>query len=189
MVSRFPSGIGSLVMAVIWIVPVAVAAGAVVVAISRRGAADRGVIIDRLVMVGLLAALSAVAVLTLQPLGGTGFDAPRAPTLNPLSRIGRKDALDNLLLFLPVGFFAALWWRSRLRPVVWAAGLAFTASFTIEMTQLVLPINRAASIHDVMFNALGGFLGGMVALFVVRLVRKSGRSADTLTLELQPETS
>ena len=189
MISRFPSGIGSLLLAVIWIVPVAVAAGAVVVVISRHRDADRGVIIDRLLMVGLMAALSAVAVLTLQPLSGSGFDAPRTPMLNPLSRIGRKDALDNLLLFLPVGFFAALWWRSRPRPVVWAAGLAFTASFTIEMTQMVLPINRAASIHDVMFNTLGGLLGGLVAIFVVRLVQKSGRSADTSTLELQPETS
>ena len=189
MVSRFPSGIGSLVMAVIWIVPVAFAAGAVVVAVSRRRDADWGVIIDRLVMVGLVAALSAVAVLTLQPLSGTGFDAPRDPTLNPLSRIGRKDALDNLLLFLPVGFFAALWWRSRPRPILWAAGLAFAASFTIEMTQMVLPINRAASIHDVMFNTFGGFLGGLAAVLVVRLVQKSGRSADTSSLELQPETS
>ena len=189
MISRFPAGIGSLLMAVIWILPVAFAAGAVVVAISRHRNADRGVIIDRLVMVGLMAALSAVAVLTLQPLGGTGFDAPRAPTLNPLSRIGRKDALDNLLLFLPVGFFAALWWRSRPRPVVWAAGLAFTASCTIEMTQLVLPINRAASIHDVMFNTLGGFLGGLAALLVMRLVERSMRSTEALGPELQTETT
>ena len=189
MISRFPSGIGSLVMAVIWIVPVALAAGAVVVAISRRREAGRGVIVDRLVMVGLLAALSAVVLLTLQPLAGAGFDAPRTPTLDPMSRFGRKDALDNLLLFLPIGFLAALWWRSRPRPVLWAAGLAFTVSFAIETTQLVVPINRAASIHDIMFNTVGGLVGGVVAVLVVRMVRRPELSADTSSLELQPETS
>lgn len=187
MISRFPSGIGSLVMTVIWIVPVAFAAGAVVVAISRRREEDRGVIVDRLVIVGLLAALSAVAVLTLQPLGGSGFDAPRAAILSPTSRIGRRDALDNLVLFLPVGFFAALWWRSTSRPVVWAAGLAFTVSFAIEITQMVLPINRAASIHDVMFNTLGGLVGAMVGMLVVRMVRRSRLSADASSLEPRPE--
>jgi VanZ family protein len=189
MISRFPSGIGSLVMTVIWIVPVAFAAGALVVAISRRREEDRGVIVDRLVTVGLLAALSAVAVLTLQPLGGSGFDAPRAPILSPMSRIGRKDALDNLVLFMPVGFFAALWWRSKPRPVVWAASLAFTVSFAIEMTQLVFPIDRAASIHDVMFNTLGGLVGAMVGMLVVRMVRRSRLSADASSLELRLETS
>jgi glycopeptide antibiotics resistance protein len=189
MISRFPSGIGSLVMTFIWIVPVAFAAAAIVVAISRRREEDRGVILNRLVIVGLLAALSAVAVLTLQPLGGSGFDAPRAPILSPMSRIGRRDALDNLVLYLPVGFFAALWWRSRPRPVVWAAGLAFTASFAIEMTQMRSPINRAASIHDVMFNTLGGLVGAIVGMLVARMVRQSRLSADASSLEFRPETS
>ena len=54
---------------------------------------------------------------------------------------------------------------------------------------MVLPINRAASIHDVMFNTLGGFLGGLAAILVARLAQKSGRSADTSSLELQPETT
>ena len=189
MISRFPSGIGPLVMTVIWIVPLAFAAGAAVVVISGRREEDRDVIVDRLVIVGLLAALSAVAVLTLQPLGGSGFDAPRTPILNPMSRIGRKDALDNLALFLPVGFFAALWWRSKPYPVAWAAVLAFTVSLAIEMTQLVLPISRAASIHDVMFNTLGGLVGAIVGTLVVRLVRRSRLSADASSLELRPDTS
>jgi glycopeptide antibiotics resistance protein len=91
------------------------------------------------------------------------------------------------VLFLPVGFFAALWWRSTSRPVVWAAGLAFTVSFAIEITQLVLPINRAASIHDVMFNTLGGLVGAMVGMLVVRMVRRSQLSADASSLEPRPE--
>lgn len=188
MIARFPSGIDSLVMAVIWIVPVAVVAGVVVVAASRRRGADWEVVAHRLVMVGLLAALTAAAVLTLQPLGG-GFDAPRSSSFNPISPIRRKDALDNVLLFLPVGFFAVLWWRSKPRPVVWATGLAFSASFVIEMAQWVLPINRAASIHDVLFNTLGGLAGGIAAILVLQVVERSGRSAEGLSSELQTETS
>ena len=185
MIARFPSGLGSLVMAVAWIAPVALVVAIVVVVVSIRRGAGRGVIVERLALVGLLAALGAVAVLTLQPLGG-GFDAPRSSSFNPINPIRRKDALDNLLLFLPVGFFAALWWRSKPRPVVWATGLAFGVSFVIEMAQWVLPINRAASIHDMMFNTLGGLVGGLAAVFVVNLVE---RSAEGVGRELQTETS
>jgi len=188
MIARYSSGLGSLVMTVAWIAPVALVAAVVVVALSLRRGADRAVIVERLVLVGLLAALGAVAVLTLQPLGG-GFDAPRSSSFNPIAPIGRKDALDNLLLFIPVGFFAMLWWRSKARPVVWAAGLAFSVSFVIEMAQWVLPINRAASIHDVMFNTLGGFAGALGAVFVVSLVERFDRRADGLGRKLQTETS
>lgn len=188
MIARFPSGIDSLVMTVIWIVPVALVAGVVVVAASRRRGADWSAVAQRLILVGLVASLAAAALLTLQPLGG-GFDAPRSSSFNPLAPIRRKDALDNVLLFLPIGFFAALWWRSKPRPVGWAAGLAFSASFVIEMGQLVLPINRAASIHDVLFNTLGGLAGGMVAILVLQVVERSGHSAEVLGSELQTETS
>jgi glycopeptide antibiotics resistance protein len=54
---------------------------------------------------------------------------------------------------------------------------------------LVLPINRAASIHDVMFNTLGGLVGAMVGMLVARMVRQSRLSADASSLELRPETS
>ena len=171
------------VMMVIWIAPVALVAGVVVVAVSLWRGVDRRVIIERLALVGLLAALGAAAALTLQPLDG-GFDAPRASNFNPLSRFGRKDALDNVLLFLPFGFFAAVWWRSKPRPVLWATGLAFSASFGIEMAQWVAPINRAASIHDIMSNTLGGFPGALAAVFVMRLVERSMRSAETAEMIL-----
>ena len=188
MIARFPSGLGWLVMTVAWIVPVTLVVAVVVVVLSVRRGADRGVVVERLALVGLVAALGVVAVLTLQPLG-EGFDAPRAPNFDPLSRIGRKDALDNLLLFLPVGFFAMLWWRSKARPVVWATGLAFTISFAIETAQLVLPINRAASIHDIIFNTLGGFAGALGVVFVVSMVERFDRPADGVGRELQTETS
>ena len=59
----------------------------------------------------------------------------------------------------------------------------------IEMAQWVLPINRAASIHDVLFNTLGGLAGGMAAILVLQVVERSGRSAEGLSSELQTETS
>jgi VanZ family protein len=172
MFSRPSSSFGAMTGSVIWLVPIALVASGAVIAISRHRGAERGSIIDRLVMIWLVASLSAVAILTLQPLSG-GFGAPRPSSFNPISHIGRRDALDNVMLFLPVGFFAAIWWRSKPWPVAWATGLAASVSFTIELAQLILPIHRAASIHDVLSNTLGGFIGALAGLVVVRMARRS----------------
>ena len=48
---------------------------------------------------------------------------------------------------------------------------------------------QVASIHDVMFNTLGGLVGAMVGVLVGRIVRRSRFSTDASSLELRPETS
>jgi glycopeptide antibiotics resistance protein len=162
----------STLLAGILIAAIALVASGVVIAVSRQRGADRDFIVDRLVMVWLMAALAAVAILTLQP-GPGGFDAARPAKLSPFSPLNRRDALANLLLYLPVGFFAVSLWRSKSRPVVWATGFALSVSLTIEFAQWVLPIDRASTTHDVLFNTAGGFIGAVAGAVVARLARKS----------------
>ena len=107
-----------------WIVAIAVIASGAVVAISWRRGADRTAIIDRLKAVGLTTAVGTVAVLTLQPgPGGVGSALPPIP--NPVSGVDRLDLLQNVLLYLPVGFLAALVWSKSELIVARATVFAF----------------------------------------------------------------
>ena len=154
-----------------WIVAIAVIASGAVVAISRRRGADRTAIIDRLKVVGLTTAVGTVAVLTLQPgPGGVGSALPAIP--NPVSAVDRLDLLQNVLLYLPVGFLAALVWSKSELIVARATVFAFCVSFSIEFAQWILPISRSAQTRDLILNTLGGFLGAMGCVAAMRFVHR-----------------
>lgn len=154
-----------------WIGAVALVVSiAVGVGLLRRGA-SREMVTDRVVAVWLAAALVAVAILTLRPLAAEFNVAD--PQLNPLPPINARDAFDNVMLYVPVGFFAAILWRSRPNPVFRALVLVLATSLALEVAQWVLPINRAASIHDVLFNTIGGLAGAGVGVVVARIPVKS----------------
>jgi VanZ family protein len=158
---------GSPVVTVAWIVAVAVVISGGAVAISHRRGADRAAIVERLEVVWLIAAVGAVALLTLQPgPGGLGSALPQ--NVSPVSNPSLSDALANVVLYLPVGFFATLVWRRRARPVAWATGLAFSVSLSIEAAQWLLPIGRASETRDVIFNTLGGLIGAVAGTLVAR---------------------
>ena len=171
---------GSILESVLVVVTVAVVASVVTVAVSRRRGTTGRSIVDRLLVVWLVAALGVVAVLTLQP-GPHGFDGALPQQLNPLYRVSLSGARSNTLLYVPVGFVAALVLRSKTRPVVWATGLAFSVSLGVEVAQLVLPISRAAEVHDIVFNTFGGFVGALGATFLIRLAEKSERHTGELS--------
>ena len=118
----------------------------------------------------LVASVAVVAVLTLQP-GPGGFGAPLPSILNPFSRLYGADAIVNAILYVPVGFFAAVVWRLKTRPIVWATGFAFSVSLVVEFAQLVLPISRSAQFQDLVFNTLGGLVGALAAGLAVELAR------------------
>jgi hypothetical protein len=164
--------LGSTLLSGIWIAAIALVASGFVIGFSRGRWADRDSIVDRLVTVWLMAALAGVAILTLQP-GPGGFDAARPAILSPFSRLDVPDALANLVLYLPVGVFAVFRWRSESRPVMWATGFALSVSLAVELAQRVLPIDRAATTDDVLFNTVGGFIGAVAGAVVARLARKS----------------
>ena len=71
---------------------------------------------------------------------------------------GGADALANVLLFLPFGLaFGAL--TRRLWITVLAAALFSTA---IEITQTLAIHGRDGALGDIVFNTLGGFVGGWI---------------------------
>jgi glycopeptide antibiotics resistance protein len=92
-------------------------------------------------------------------------NAERIPLLNSESRLlSLGDAVGNILLFVPFGFFLHGWRLARRREAAgrisinpsWLAALGFSA--TIECCQLFLD-GRTASVNDVMTNVAGALIG------------------------------
>lgn len=104
----------------------------------------------------------------LSPSAGTPF-WPLAPWPPKWTR---ADVIANALAYVPFGLFAALVPRRaspRVRTgVAIAAGLAL--SFAMETLQMFLP-SRAASLIDLMANAGGALVGGILGGTLVRATR------------------
>jgi len=162
---------GSILLGAALVAVIAAGASGAVLASSRKNGDDRDAIVGRLERIWLVASVAVVVGLTLQP-GPGGFGSPLPSMLDPFAPLGKRDALANTILYLPVGFFAAAVWKSKPRPVVWATGLALSVSLVIELAQFVLPISRSAQFHDVVFNTLGGFIGALAGSVVFQLVRE-----------------
>jgi glycopeptide antibiotics resistance protein len=74
----------------------------------------------------------------------------------------------NLLMFIPLGLLLTL--ALRPRPARWVPPLAgFVASMLIELVQFTLLPQRFTTVSDVIANTIGGALGWLTALAVVRL--------------------
>lgn len=87
------------------------------------------------------------------------------PFFDPLGGPNRKDALMNILVFLPFGVISFLSnsASSKIRrPVLVATLLGGALSFTVETVQIGLP-SRHPSISDLLMNATGALLGALSA--------------------------
>lgn len=157
----------SITVSLVWIAVITLAISVAMTAILRRRGSGYGSIAERLRMVWLVAAITTVAVMTLQP-GPDGFGAPLPSLPNPFAAVVLPDAIANVVLYLPLGFTATLLWTSKPRRVFMATGLALCVSLAIELAQWMVPISRSAQIHDVIFNTLGGFVGAVAAVLVLR---------------------
>jgi hypothetical protein len=73
------------------------------------------------------------------------------------------DAVSNLLLFVPIGLFAAsvIGRRGRLRDSVWVIVLGSALSVVLELGQLLVPW-RIPSVFDIAFETIGTALGVIV---------------------------
>jgi hypothetical protein len=115
----------------------------------------------------LLAALAAVAALTLVPRGtgwswGSPQDELRWYATGLDSGATLVQLVGNLsLLVLPAGL-AVLLWPAIGRPAR-IAGLALAAGTTIELLQWALPLGRVVSPLDAVLNAVGATAAGLVA--------------------------
>lgn len=89
---------------------------------------------------------------------------------------GGLDVMNNIMLFLPLGFAFALASGHR-----WRSVLACVAVTTfIESMQVRVVAGRDASLSDLLANSLGGLLGVELAVRRALLLRPRGRSASVL---------
>lgn len=122
----------------------------------------------RLTLVLAVLALLAVLGLTLYPEGfasdAVGCSAG-LPNLAPTA----VESIANVLLFVPVVFLAGL--RSGRPVLMTAAGIGLSA--LIEAAQaFVLGIGRACDTSDLVTNAIGAVIGGLLAAAALALVRR-----------------
>lgn len=71
------------------------------------------------------------------------------------SKLFFRNIFGNVLLFMPYGFFASYYLKTR-KPWV-AFILVLIASLSIEVTQLI--IGRVFDVDDILLNLIGGLLG------------------------------
>ena len=70
----------------------------------------------------------------------------------------------NVIIFMPVGFFTALF---SAKPRLWKSTLwAFALSLSIEILQLF--ISRGTDVDDLILNTLGGLLGFLIFRMIER---------------------
>lgn len=87
---------------------------------------------------------------------------------------GLIEWLSNVVMFAPLGFLGALALRGR-RWRVPLVGLLLSGA--IETTQTLLLPGRDGSALDVLANTVGALLGTGLAVAVLRIGRRPGRSA------------
>ncbi len=73
----------------------------------------------------------------------------------------------NCALFIPIGFLMPLVQPEKLRHIVKVILLSMTLSILIETIQLLTQIGQA-DLTDVTFNTLGGIMGYLISMMLVR---------------------
>ncbi len=97
-----------------------------------------------------------------------------------------QQATMNVLLFVPLGFFARTLWK---RGLIGTTLIGLAASLLIEITQLTANFGTAPYVYrifdvdDLLNNTGGAMLGWIAGALLLSLVRKPVPS----TVELQPE--
>ena len=141
------------VVAVTWLLCV------VVGRLRRRGALRSAGVVS-----GTALLLTLVGALSLTLLGPEApMDASRRLFLDPLQgargweRIAWRPVLDNVVLFVPVGAFAAARWV-RMPALLVLIGCV-VLSVGIEAFQYLVPTGRVANTADVLANAAGATVG------------------------------
>lgn len=103
-----------------------------------------------------LLAICLIAGFTLRPSPEDAEAAARSPftCLFPCGDQSVRDAVLNIILFIPLGLALRLWLPAGL---AWLITLLYTCA--IEFTQYHWLLGRDASLRDILTNALGGAIG------------------------------
>lgn len=113
--------------------------------------------------------------LELPPIGIFAHKGDRMAEFVPLRNLSSVDAVQNVVLYVPLGLLLGLLFGSRSdeprRRVVFIVLISVAAvSFSMEVLQTFVP-QRTPSTDDVIFNTLGGGLGLLLALRVQQRLR------------------
>ncbi len=124
-----------------------------------------------------LAVAAAIGWFTLRPSEADAESAARLPwtCLVACDDQALRDALLNIVLFVPLGWALARWLRPR-----HALLLVVLATVSIEFTQYHWLLGRDASLRDILTNALGGGLGILLATRWRRLFLPTPRASRRL---------
>lgn len=87
-----------------------------------------------------------------------------------------KSTLLNVLLFVPLGFFLPVLWKT-FRKLRWTILFGFCMSLLIELLQIFT--FRATDINDLMTNTAGTLAGWCVGRLALRLIPRLEPEADT----------
>lgn len=122
--------------------------------------------------VGMTATVVGMILVTLMPTGYSNdmvqlvpFDSIIETWELATTRAIINSLLLNVLLFVPFGFFLYLLIRKELLTTV----LACITSIMIETMQYILPIGRVTNIDDVILNTIGGIIGMLFGVIVLKL--------------------
>jgi hypothetical protein len=147
-------------------------------ALRRRDARGARTAVTRVLLAG--AVLAVLAVTLTGGAAGTGVnlvpgEGIRTALRNANSELGLVNLVGNVVMFVPVGLLLPLATRLRFGGTVAACA---ALSVLVECVQLTL--GRSLDVDDVLLNTLGGFVGALLGLGVLRL-RCPGRGQRSST--------
>jgi hypothetical protein len=121
--------------------------------------------------------------------GGSGMPWWRMVNLTPLAGTDKADMLQNIVVFLPLGFLLPL--VARVRSALRVLIYGFLLSLAIETVQLVQSQigngGHVADINDLLANTLGAFVG--YGIFrAATLLPPLGRMATAAAWPPSPDT-
>ena len=127
----------------------------------------------------LAAAVLGYIVLLIFLLTWNPFTIAAPENLNLSLRIGPRDAIRNILLFLPVGFLYRLTRGSQRGAIL----LGLVISAAAELGQLFMPA-RTPSFVDLGMNTLGAWMGAALHDLIATRIAMSPRLVGRLALEV-----
>ncbi|MFI7603260.1 VanZ family protein [Actinoplanes sp. NPDC049681] len=137
--------------------------------LAGRDTGRRAVAALFLVSAGMIIALTATPSYTdpasysaIPPHFLTELDQPRVIWAKLTAAPSDAEQIANIALYVPLGIFGRLLWRSTARATV----CGFVMVLVIETVQYVIP-GRAGSITDIRNNTLGAFLGAAAVSLVL----------------------